>query len=218
MLNEKAKSVAQQKLMGIVHAIQKGDIEPNDASEEAQEMAKKMKKKDVKDFASTKHKNLPDKVKKEQKLKELIRNLVSKLLVKEGYIKVPDGYENKIKSMADLMKIRSDFYNANGVNQLLIDLNYTIHQSLRDYIHGNVDKVNKAGFEKSLGRELDSILYKYTTGKFQLFENPDKKKIKNTIIKIVSKNINVEKVDLKDKSILKKIKDASTEIINSLLK
>lgn len=161
---------------------------------------------------------LPNKVKKEQKLKELVKNLVSKILVKEGYIKVPDGYEDKIKSMADLMKMKSDFYNANGVNQLLIDLNYIIHQSLRDYVHGNTGKVNKAGFEKALGRELESVLYKYTTGKFQLFDNPDKKKIKNTIIKIVSKNIDVEKVDLRDKSILKKIKDASTEIINTLLK
>jgi K+/H+ antiporter YhaU regulatory subunit KhtT len=58
-------SKQQQKLMGIVHALQKGDMKPSQASGKAKEMAKSMKKGDVKDFASTKHKGLPKKVKKE---------------------------------------------------------------------------------------------------------------------------------------------------------
>jgi hypothetical protein len=60
-----AASKQQQKLMGIVHALQKGDIKPSQASGKAKEMAKSMKKSDVKDFAATKHKGLPKKVKKE---------------------------------------------------------------------------------------------------------------------------------------------------------
>lgn len=60
-----AASKQQQKLMGIVHALQKGDIKPSQVSGKAKEMAKSMKKSDVKDFASTKHKGLPKKVKKE---------------------------------------------------------------------------------------------------------------------------------------------------------
>lgn len=60
-----ATSQQQQKLMGIVRALQKGDIKPSQASGKAKEMAKSMKKSDVKDFASTKHKGLPKKVKKE---------------------------------------------------------------------------------------------------------------------------------------------------------
>ena len=60
-----AASKQQQKLMGIVHALQKGDMKPSKASGKAKEMAKSMKKGDVKDFASTKHKGLPKKVKKE---------------------------------------------------------------------------------------------------------------------------------------------------------
>ena len=60
-----ATSQQQQKLMGIVHALQKGDMKPSKASGKAKEMAKSMKKSDVKDFASTKHKGLPKKVKKE---------------------------------------------------------------------------------------------------------------------------------------------------------
>lgn len=60
-----ATSQQQQKLMGIVHALQKGDIKPSKVSKKAKEMAKSMKPSDVTDFAATKHKGLPKKAKKE---------------------------------------------------------------------------------------------------------------------------------------------------------
>ena len=62
-----AASKQQQKLMGIVHAIQKGGMKPKDASKQAQKMAKSMAPGDVKKFAATKHKGLPKKVKKLKK-------------------------------------------------------------------------------------------------------------------------------------------------------
>lgn len=55
----------QQQFMGLVHALQKGEIDPEDVSQEVRDAAKSMSKKDAKDFASTKHKGLPTKVKKE---------------------------------------------------------------------------------------------------------------------------------------------------------
>jgi|TARA_B100001094_G_scaffold320232_1_gene366141 hypothetical protein len=59
-------SKAQQKFFGIVRAIQKGEMSPT--TPETAKAAADMKKKDVKDFASTKHKGLPDKkVAKEEK-------------------------------------------------------------------------------------------------------------------------------------------------------
>ena len=58
-------SKQQQKLMGIVRALQKGDVKPSSVSKKAQQMAKSMDPKDVKDFAATKHKGLPKKAKKE---------------------------------------------------------------------------------------------------------------------------------------------------------
>ena len=58
-LNEKAKSVKQQRFMGMVHATQKGEKAP---SKEVAKVAKTMKKSDAKDFAKTKHKGLPMKV------------------------------------------------------------------------------------------------------------------------------------------------------------
>ena len=56
-----SKSKKQQRFMGMVHAAQKGDLK--DASPEVKKAAKNMKKKDAEDFASTKHKGLPEKVK-----------------------------------------------------------------------------------------------------------------------------------------------------------
>jgi len=63
-----ATSKQQQKLMGLVHALQKGTVKPGQASAKAREMAKTMKPSDVTDFAATKHKGLPKKVKKEEGL------------------------------------------------------------------------------------------------------------------------------------------------------
>lgn len=57
-----AKSKAQQKLMGMVHATQTGQIKA--PSEKVAKLAKSMTKKSAGDYASTKHKGLPKKVKK----------------------------------------------------------------------------------------------------------------------------------------------------------
>lgn len=59
-LLEKAKSKAQQKFMGMVHAAQKGE---KPASKEVAKVAKDMPKKAAKDYAATKHKGLPGHVK-----------------------------------------------------------------------------------------------------------------------------------------------------------
>jgi hypothetical protein len=64
-VTEKAVSQAQQKFMGMVHATQKGE---KAASPEVAKVAKSMGKKDAKDFASTKHKGLPQHVEEEGKV------------------------------------------------------------------------------------------------------------------------------------------------------
>jgi hypothetical protein len=72
-----AQSKQQQKFMGLVHAIQKGDVPASDASTDALKVAQDMNPSDVKDFASTSHKGLPKKVKQEivKKLKEYAMTL-----------------------------------------------------------------------------------------------------------------------------------------------
>ena len=58
-----AASKQQQKFMGIVRAIQKGDVPDSKFSKAAQKAAKSMKKGSVKKYAATKHDDLPKKVK-----------------------------------------------------------------------------------------------------------------------------------------------------------
>ena len=61
---EKSVSKQQQKFMGMVRAVQKGEMDAQ--SPEVAKVAKTMKKKDVEDFAKTKHKGLPNKKKADE--------------------------------------------------------------------------------------------------------------------------------------------------------
>ena len=61
-----AVSKAQQKFFGIVRAIQKGEMAPT--TPETAKAAADMKKSDVKKFASTRHKGLPEKKKISEKI------------------------------------------------------------------------------------------------------------------------------------------------------
>jgi hypothetical protein len=62
VIPEKAVSKAQRKFMGMAHAIQKGE-RIKGASPELKKVAKSMNAKDTHDFAATKEKGLPEKVK-----------------------------------------------------------------------------------------------------------------------------------------------------------
>lgn len=79
-LDEKAKSKAQQRFMGMVHAVQKGELDADEVGASVAKAAKTMKKKDVKDFAETKHKGLPNHV-DENTLVRLIRESIQEHLV-----------------------------------------------------------------------------------------------------------------------------------------
>ena len=91
-----AQSKQQQKFMGIVRAIQKGDQPASKFSKDAQDAADDMKKKDVEDFASTKHKGLPKKV--EQALREKIRTMVEDYVESCGYVVSAKDPNYKLKS------------------------------------------------------------------------------------------------------------------------
>ena len=76
-----ALSKKQQKFFGIVRAIQKGEQTPT--TPETAKAAADMKKSDVKKFASTKHKGLPEKKVTKEELdkndKPFVKKLVGKL-------------------------------------------------------------------------------------------------------------------------------------------
>ena len=92
-VTEKAKSKSQQRFMGMVRAAQKGE---KAASPEIAKVATSMSKSDVKDFAKTKHKGLPEKkVKKE--------SFESGVMKARRYHRV-----GKLMSFKDFMKIMGD--------------------------------------------------------------------------------------------------------------
>lgn len=67
---EKSVSKSQQHFFGMVDAIQKGELDPDSLSnpEKFKKAANSISHKDVEDFASTKHKGLPNTVDEETKL------------------------------------------------------------------------------------------------------------------------------------------------------
>jgi hypothetical protein len=79
-LEEKAVSRQQQKIMGLALSVKKGDTPKSKVSKKVQNMAKEMSKKDLEDFASTKHKGLPKRVEEDEvkKLEESILSIVQK--------------------------------------------------------------------------------------------------------------------------------------------
>jgi len=123
-----AVSKSQQRFFGLVKSMQKGDT-PKEG--EAGKVAKSMSKKDVDDFASTKHKGKPEKVKREQRVKHLIKKMVR------------EKYDS---GLSDL------FYQQNDMEQAAILAKYgnegqkkELKKALEKRLSGDVD-----GFKKSI--------------------------------------------------------------------
>ena len=93
ILTEKAVSKAQQRFFGMVRATQKGEMEA--PSSEVASAAKSMKKKDVKDFASTGHEGLPEKKKSKKDVKEAAESVPNK---KEEDSRAISTYRNLLKN------------------------------------------------------------------------------------------------------------------------
>ena len=76
-----AKSKSQQRLMGMVHAEQKGE---DTGSDKAKELARTMKPKAVTEFAETDHEGLPEKEGKKGPWKRTWSPLKKKIAVKKA--------------------------------------------------------------------------------------------------------------------------------------
>ena len=99
-----AVSKAQQRFMGMVHAVQKGDMEA--PSKEVEKAADSMTKKDAKDYASTSHKGLPNKKENMKITKERLKELVKEVMTEESeyqafFQKALDKAGKSIPSMSD---------------------------------------------------------------------------------------------------------------------
>ena len=89
-----ADSKKQQKFFGIVRAIQKGEMAPT--TPETAKAAEDMKKGDVKKFASTKHKGLPEKkkIEEDRQIKKIVKQLRKS---EKSHAKQADTLEKKIE-------------------------------------------------------------------------------------------------------------------------
>jgi hypothetical protein len=99
-VSEKAVSKKQQRFMGMVHAAQKGE---KPASKEVAKTAKGMAKKDAEDFASTKHKGLPEKAKESSDTRDTRAEKAGKKVTKdiEYDEKAKDGDHGKKRGPQD---------------------------------------------------------------------------------------------------------------------
>jgi hypothetical protein len=107
-----AVSKAQQRFMGMVHAVQKGDMEA--PSKEVEKAADSMSDKAAKDFASTSHKGLPNKKENmnitRQRLKELVKEVMTEESEYQAFFqKALDKAGKDINAMSDDEK--KDFFN-----------------------------------------------------------------------------------------------------------
>jgi hypothetical protein len=84
-INEASKSVVQQHLMGMAYAYKKGELKSDEVSSEVKDLADSMTMQDLKDFASTKHKGLPQKVKE---------NITAANITGMGPVSFPTGDTN----------------------------------------------------------------------------------------------------------------------------
>ena len=114
-----ALSKKQQRFFGIVRAIQKGEQTPT--TPETAKAAEDMKKTDVKKFASTKHKGLPEKKVTSEELK-----LNRKISFPEMQRRIRDAKERRRQQKKESDRLYSDtkkhgvkFYDKKGTGRIV---------------------------------------------------------------------------------------------------
>lgn len=109
-IEEKSTSKKQQKFFGAVKAHQDGDVSDDDVSKKVKDASKSMSKSDVSDFASTKHKGLPEK--KDESTKRNLKTPMGKeygIEMKEGLNETITNY-NKEKSISHSKESEKDSF------------------------------------------------------------------------------------------------------------
>ena len=151
-----AKSKAQQRFMGMVHAAQKGELD--NPSAEVEKAADSMSDADAKDYASTKHKGLPNHVRKEnmeKELKEIIRQTYRESLresINEDATELPQATipsSVKIKLQMAIDKIKDSKLSNNAKLQLVaqvvdaLDVDKTQLSTIANKIRAKMESVNE---------------------------------------------------------------------------
>ena len=138
-----SKSKSQQRFMGMVRAAQRGETP---ASAKVAKVAKSIGKGDAEDFASTKHKGLPNKVKKETKVRELIRKMVREIM-SEGKFKtltMPNDMKTKVKVSKIIKKLYPECF------ILLLSIIHFFEQNLLEHFRNPTFKMLLPHIKQSL--------------------------------------------------------------------
>ena len=155
-----ALSKKQQKFMGIVRSIQKGEQPASKFSKDAQDVAKDMKKSSVKKFAGTKHKGLPSKVRKEYILNKLRKTIREELedyrygsgdIVKDVNPTCPHyGAMGKVKSV-----------NPRSVEFVVMNKGKNFKPGMKlEKSHDQMKKINEIDYKKDTPRSLKKSNFK----------------------------------------------------------
>ena len=114
-----ALSKKQQRFFGIVRAIQKGDMAPT--TPETAKAAEDMKKTDVKKFASTKHKGLPEKkvTTEELKLNRKISFPEMQRRIRDAKERARDKKKESDRLYSDTKKHGVKFYDKKGTGRIV---------------------------------------------------------------------------------------------------
>ena len=114
-----ALSKKQQKFFGIVRAIQKGEQAPT--TPETAKAAEDMKKTDVKKFASTKHKGLPEKkvTTEELKLNRKISFPEMQKRIRDAKERARDKKKESDRLYSDTKKHGVKFYDKKGTGRIV---------------------------------------------------------------------------------------------------
>ena len=138
-VNEAAESKAQQRFMGMVRGVQKGEIKPSEVSSKVVKTAKEMKPSDVKDFASTKHDDLPEKVTEN-----------TKRIEDESYIK------NNSDMYGDLNNMSKE-----NINIIKKDIKNRVVESMTEPTEGSIATQNSSN---TMYKKSDSKINGMETG------------------------------------------------------
>lgn len=153
--NEEAKSKSQQRLFGMVHALNNGELKKSDVSDDLYQKIKKisdgMTKKDAKKMAKTNHDDLPEKVPSNEYYDTI--NHLSILLSESGCcVKESDGAEFRVNhnNRSHTIKFDDKFY--------LVSESYNFELGTSNDIQNVVDT-----FVKLTSNSEDSLQHEYNT-------------------------------------------------------
>jgi hypothetical protein len=163
-VKEGATSRAQQKFMGMVRAAQKGE---GASSPEVAKVAASMKKKDVKDFASTKHDKLPEKKSVKEEIIAMLesrREDAQKSLAKvKDRQKVLDAHEKKTGKKLDITKTpehkahKQNFPGAKRTGKKVKGAKETPQETQNRRINKSNARIVKHGYTSKEKKEVQSM-------------------------------------------------------------